>query len=98
MPRSRKPMRGDTVVAFQEDGCMGTEHNFQFVGVVKRVGKPEKVQLPSWARTSNYTSVFVQILKRGNLDCRDQDFGQKEILWNSGDLQEIHSGIYLWLR
>lgn len=86
---------GDSIVAFEANGCMAGSHDFRFMGSAHRFeyrkvynGNPEHTEM----------GVIVHVLKQGNLDHRDKAFPTQWISLQDRSLQYIGSSLWQWIR
>ena len=85
--KKRRELRGVTVVAFVCNGCMGHDHQFNWMGRVERFEE-------KWGREH----AVARVLKRGNQDVRDTDLGVVHIPLHDSQLQQIHGSIYAYYQ
>ncbi|RWB08749.1 MAG: hypothetical protein EOQ39_18945 [Mesorhizobium sp.] len=82
--RKKRELKGSLVTMFRCDGCMGTDHKFQWIGTVTGF---EMTRYAGWAAQ-------VRIIKRDNAgDWRDGDQGY-EIVTLGESIQKLAPNLY----
>lgn len=86
----KNPKKGDIVVKFHCNGCMATEHDFQYVGKIikiyrKKIGNGGK---------KKYKFCNIKILKADHYDVRDGVLGDCEELVDDGSFQQISKKVW----
>lgn len=78
---------GDIVIKFQCDGCMASDHQFQWVGEIIRFADGNGTM-------AGYHFATVKIIKRGNQDIRDQDLGTERVVLDEGSFQRLSANLF----
>jgi hypothetical protein len=82
-------MQGATVISFDAEGCMASDHVFKWVGTIE-----------SFESAERYTYAIVKVAKRAGVahDVRDKGLGHAKVLVEAGDFQYIGPGLYFVFR
>lgn len=85
----RAKLRNAIVVAYDCNGCMGTDHDYRWIG---RVEGFEQTRYAGEAAR-------VRIIKRDESgDFRDRDLGTELVIVDDASLQQMSSGLFFYFR
>jgi hypothetical protein len=88
----RHGLTGSTVVKFQCDGCMGSDHKLKWIGVVTGFFVQQPPAQP-------LTMARVLIIKRDDhRDNRDHDLGVETLCIEDSALQCLSRGLYFYYK
>jgi len=83
-------LRFAIVIKFQCDGCMATDHKFQWVGI--STGKRVKTRFAG-------DGYEITIIKRNEAtDFRDHSQGTEIVIIDDGSLQQVAPGLFLYFK
>lgn len=94
--KTRKELQGATVVCFQVDGCMASDHKFQWVGTIYDFEQGILSNEP----LSKWTWLLVKVAKSEARagDIRDGFVGHERVTVEDSRLQYISPGLYFYYK
>lgn len=78
---------GDVVLYYQCDGCMGSDHNLKWTGIVVTLEKTNIYDGNSGGRPC--TKVTCEVMKKGNQDWRDVPLGYESFIREDLSFQRL---------
>jgi hypothetical protein len=82
---------GDTVIKVQCNGCMASDHVFEWAGEITGFEA-------GTSHMSGYNFAVVKVLKKGALDHRDVDLGIERVVVEDGSFQRLGTNLLGWFK